>query len=60
MPSKLDRHIAAIERWFAKQPQLTAIEIVRRLSEKHPDEFGPKQHSVVQRLLRALRTKAAT
>ena len=58
MPSKLDPHIAAIEGWFAEQPQLTAIEIIRRLSEKHPEEFGPKQHSIVQRLLRALRRKA--
>jgi hypothetical protein len=59
MPSKLDPHIAAIEGWFAERPQLTAIEIVRRLSEKYPDEFGTKQHSIVQRLLRALRGKAA-
>jgi hypothetical protein len=29
------------------------------LSEKHPDQFGTKQHSIVQRLLKALRKKAA-
>jgi len=33
--------------------------IVGRLSEKYPEEFGTKQHSIVQRLLRALRKKAA-
>src|ERR1700736_3186291 len=59
MPSKLDPHIAAIEGWLAEQPQLTALAIVGRLSEKEPEEFGTKQHSIVQRLLRALRRKAA-
>jgi hypothetical protein len=57
MPSKLDTH--AIEGWLAAQPQLTALAIVSRLSEKYPEEFGTKQHSIVQRLLRALRRKAA-
>jgi hypothetical protein len=59
MPSKLDPHIAAIEGWLAEQSQLTALAIVGRLSEKYPEEFGTKQHSIVQRLLRALRRKAA-
>ena len=59
MPSKLDPHIAAIEGWLAEQPQLTALAIVGRLSEKYPEEFGTGQHSIVQRLLRALRRKAA-
>jgi hypothetical protein len=59
MPSKLDPYIAAIEGWLAAQPQLTALAIVGRLSEKYPEEFGTKQHSIVQRLLRALRRKAA-
>jgi hypothetical protein len=59
MPSRLDPHIAAIEGWLAEQPQLTALAIVGRLSENHPEEFGTRQHSIVQRLLRALRRKAA-
>src|SRR5213076_687741 len=59
MPSKLDPHIAAIEGWLAEQPQLTALAIVGRLSEKYPEEFRTRQHSVVQRLLRVLRRKAA-
>src|ERR1700688_2716678 len=59
MPSKLDPHIAAIEGWLAEQSQLTALAIVGRLSEKYPEEFGTKQHSIVQRLLRTLRRKAA-
>ena len=37
MPSKLDPHIATIEDWLAVQPQLTALAIVGRLSEKYPD-----------------------
>ncbi|MCK1553530.1 transposase family protein [Bradyrhizobium sp. 183] len=59
MPSKLDPHIAAIEGWLGTQPQLTALAIVDRLREKHPEEFGTRQHSIVQRLLRALRRKMA-
>jgi hypothetical protein len=59
MPSKLDPHVATIEDWLAAEPQLTALAIVGRLSEKHPEQFGTKQHSIVQRLLRALRKKAA-
>ena len=58
-PSKLDPHVAAIKDWLAAEEQLTAIAIVGRLSEKHPDQFGTKQHSIVQRLLKALRKKAA-
>jgi hypothetical protein len=59
MPSKLDPHVATIEDWLAAEPQLTALTIVGRLSEKHPEQFGTKQHSTVQRLLKALRKKAA-
>lgn len=59
MPSKLDPHIAAIEGWLAEQPQMTALAIVGRLSETHPEEFGARQHSIVQRLLRAFRQKTA-
>jgi hypothetical protein len=59
MPSKLDPHLAAIEAWLAEQPQLTALAIVGPLSEKYPEEFGKRQHSIVQRLLRVLRRRAA-
>ena len=58
MPSKLDPHVAMIENWLAAEPQLTALAIVGRLSEKHPEQFGTKQHSIVQRLLKAHRKKA--
>ena len=59
MPSKLDPHVALIEGWLAAEPQLTAIAIVGRLADLHPEQFGKKQHSIVQRLLRALRKSAA-
>jgi Integrase core domain len=59
MPSKLDPHLAIIEGWLATEPQLTALAIVGRLAQRDADQFGPKQHSIVQRLLRALRSKAA-
>src|SRR5262245_31629584 len=45
MPSKLDPHVATIEDWLAAEPHLTALAIVGRLSEKHPEQFGTKQHS---------------
>jgi len=59
MPSKLDPHVATIADWLAAEPQLTALAIVGRLSEKHPEQFGTRQHSTVQRLLKALRKKTA-
>ena len=59
MPSKLDPHVVLIEGWLAAEPQLTAIAIVGRLAERDPDQFGKKQHSIVQRLLRGLRMSAA-
>jgi hypothetical protein len=40
MPSKLDLHVARIEGWFAAEPQLSAIAIVSRLADLHPDQFG--------------------
>ncbi len=51
--------MALIESWLAAEPQLTAIAIVGRLADLHPSQFGKKQHSTVQRLLRALRKSAA-
>ena len=42
-----------------REDQLTAIAILGRLSNLAPAEFGPPQHSIVQRLLKTLRTKAA-
>jgi hypothetical protein len=59
MPSKLDPHVALIESWLTAEPQLTAIAIVGRLAELDPSQFGRKQHSIVQRMLRALRKRAA-
>ena len=59
MPSKLDPHVGLIESWLAAEPQLTAIAIVGRLADLYPGQFGKKQHSIVQRLLRALRKSAA-
>jgi hypothetical protein len=59
MPSKLDPHLATIESWLAAEPQLTALAIVQRLAAVDPATFSDKQHSIVQRLLRSLRRKAA-
>ena len=59
MPSMLDPHLADIESWLAAEPKLTALAILGRLSERAPTEFGPPQHSIVQRLIKTLRTKSA-
>lgn len=59
MPSKLDLHLATIGSWLAAEPQLTALAIVRRLAAIDPATFSDRQHSIVQRLLRSLRRKAA-
>jgi hypothetical protein len=59
MPSMLDPHLADIEGWLAAEPRLTALAILGRLAERCPEQFGPPQHTVVQRLLRSLRRNAA-
>jgi Integrase core domain len=59
MPSMLDPHIQDIESWLAAEPRLTALIILARLVERCPDQFGPPQQTIVQRLLKALRRKAA-
>src|SRR6266702_7152012 len=59
MPSMLDPHLADIERWLAAEPGLTALAILGRLAEHCSEQFGPPQHTIVQRLLRSLRRKAA-
>ena len=59
MPSMLDPHIEDIERWLAAEPRLTALVILGRLAERCPGQFGPPQHTIVQRLLKALRRMAA-
>jgi hypothetical protein len=40
------------------EPQLTALAIVGPLGEKHPEQFGTQHHSILQRLLKALRKNA--
>ena len=59
MPSMLDPHLADIVRWLADEPRLTALAILGRLAERCPEQFGPPQQTIVQRLLRLLRRKAA-
>jgi hypothetical protein len=37
---------------------MTALAILGRLAERCSKQFGPPQHTIVQRLLRSLRRKA--
>ena len=55
----LDPHVQEIERWLAAAPRLTALVILGRLAARCPGQFSPSQHTIVQRLLKALRGKAA-
>jgi len=41
-PSMLDPHVATIEGWLVAEPQLTALAIVGRLNERHPEQFCKK------------------
>ena len=59
MPSKLDPHLSKIDGWLAAEPDITALTIVGRLAGIDSASFGDKQQSIVQRLLRSLRLKAA-
>jgi hypothetical protein len=59
MPSMLDPHVEEIDRWLAAEPRLTALAILGRLAARCPGQFGPPQHTIVQRLLKDLRRKAA-
>jgi hypothetical protein len=59
-PSMLDPHLPLVEGWLAAEPHLTAIAILGRLGERYPGQFGKPQHSIVQRLLKASRAKAAS
>jgi hypothetical protein len=58
MPSMLDPHVEEIDRWLAAEPRLTALAILGRLAARCPGQFGPPQHTIVQRLLKDLRRKA--
>lgn len=59
MPSMLDPHVADIESWLADEQHLTAIAVLARLKDRAPTVFGAPQHSIIQRLLKTLRIKAA-
>ena len=57
--AQLAPHLAMIENWLAAEPQLTALAIVSRLSDRYLEQFGKKQRSIVQRVLKSLRNNAA-
>jgi Integrase core domain len=59
MPSMLDPHLDMIKGWLTPEPQLTALTILSRLIECYPSQFDARQASIVQRLMKALRVKAA-
>lgn len=59
MPSKLDPYLVTIESWLATEPQLTALNIIRRLVELDPSTFSEFELGVLRaRMLDAARSKA--
>jgi len=57
--SMLDRHVDEIERWLATTPHLTAVDVLNRLHETAPDEFGGKQRRTLQRFVQSWRARTA-
>ena len=55
MPSKLDPHVATIERLARCGATVDRARHRRPAEREIPRQFGTRQHSIVQRLLRALR-----
>lgn len=59
-----DPRRAEVEAWPAARPEMrpemTAVEVVARLSERHPERFAPLHLRPTQRLAKAGREQQAT
>ena len=51
-PSMLDPHHAEIEAWLEAQPETTAVAVLARLKERHPERFADVHLRTTQRLVR--------
>lgn len=58
-PSMLDPHRADIEAWLAAQPAMTAVEVLSRLKQRHPDRFSDNHLRTIQRMVKLWRALEA-
>ena len=58
-PSMLDPHRAEIEAWLEAQPEMTAVAVLARLKERHPERFAEVHLRTMQRLVKAWRAEQA-
>ena len=58
-PSMLDPHRADIEGWLEVQPAMTAVEVLARLKQHHPDRFTDNHLRTIQRMVKSWRALEA-
>ena len=58
-PSMLDPHRAEIKAWLEAQPEMTAVAVLARLRERHPERFADVHLRTTQRLVKAWRAEQA-
>ena len=58
-PSLLDPYRADIETWLEAQPAMTAVEVLARLKQRHPDMFTDNHLRTTQRTVKAWRALEA-
>ena len=58
-PSMFDPHRAEIEAWLEAQPEMTAVDVLARLKERHSERFADVHLRTTQRLVKAWRAEQA-
>ena len=58
-PSMLDPHQAEIEAWLEAQPEMTAVDVLARLKERHSERLADVHLRTTQRLVKAWRAEQA-
>ncbi len=58
-PSMLEPHRLEIEAWLDAQPAMTAVDVLARLKDRHPDRFNASHLRTMQRLVKAWRADQA-
>ena len=56
-PSMLDPHQAEIEAWLEAQPEMTAVDVLARLKERHSERLADVHLRTTQRLVKAWRAE---
>ena len=58
-PSMFDPNRAEIEAWLEAQPEMTAVDVLARLKERHSERFADVHLRTTQRLVKAWRAEQA-